>query len=96
MDIYIGLADSRMQLLDGFCMLGKPLSECFNRREVKLPMISVPCPCTRDDFECNVGFQVALDSRNCVKSSMPLVGSVGPAEETEAAECGLAWEETER
>ncbi|OLP74880.1 Vacuolar protein sorting/targeting protein 10, partial [Symbiodinium microadriaticum] len=79
----------------GLCLLGtkrtyvrrKPLSECFNRREVKLPMISVPCPCTRDDFECNVGFQVALDSRNCVKSSMPLVGSVGPAEETEAAEC---------
>ena len=57
-------------------------------------MISVPCPCNRDDFECNVGFQLALDSRNCVKSSLPLVGSVGPAEETEAAECSLAWEET--
>ncbi|CAE7025490.1 VPS10 [Symbiodinium natans] len=79
------------------CLLGqkttyvrrKRLSECFNRRESKLPVISTPCPCTRDDFECNLGFQLALDSKSCVKSELPLIGDIGEVQ-GEPAQCQVS------
>ncbi|CAE7753933.1 vps10, partial [Symbiodinium pilosum] len=83
---------------DGFtadvaCLLGqqtryvrrKRSTECFNRRETKLPVVSESCSCRREDFECEVGFELAVDSNNCIKSSIPLVGFV----EEDPPECKL-------
>ena len=65
---------------------GKRSTECFNRRETKLPVVSESCSCRREDFECEVGFELAVDSNNCIKSSIPLVGFV----EEDPPECCLA------
>lgn len=61
------------------CLLGqqvayvrrKQLHQCFNRRKSKLPVISQPCHCTMEDFECELDFERALDQKSCVATVLP-------------------------
>eukprot|EP00794_Sanderia_malayensis_P010865 gene10865-12020_t len=47
------------------CLLGKrqmfekraPLERCFNGMDYDRPVTMTNCPCTREDFECDVGFR---------------------------------------
>ena len=41
---------------------------------------------TREDFECEIGFEREIDSKNCRKSEFPWVGAV----EEQPAQCSLA------
>ena len=76
------------------CLLGqqvayvrrKQLRKCFNRRKNKLPVISQPCHCTMEDFECELDFERALDQKSCVASVLPPPRArFGPLEEQECA-----------
>ena len=61
------------------CLLGqqvryvrrKQTSKCFNRKKNKLPVVSKPCACTQEDFECEIDFERALDGKTCVAQIMP-------------------------
>lgn len=37
----------------------------------KLPVISQPCHCTMEDFECELDFERALDQKSCVATVLP-------------------------
>eukprot|EP00438_Fugacium_kawagutii_P026610 Skav213736 [mRNA] locus=scaffold2563:358062:361340:+ [translate_table: standard] len=74
------------------CLLGmqvayvrrKQLKKCFNRRKTKLPVISQPCRCTQEDYECELDFVRALDQQSCVATVMPPPRArFGPSEQRE-------------
>lgn len=74
------------------CLLGmqvayvrrKQLHQCFNRRKTKLPVISQPCRCTQEDYECELDFVRALDQQSCVATVMPPPRArFGPSEQRE-------------
>ena len=79
------------------CLLGqkvvyvrrKRMQQCFNRRKTKLPVLSEPCKCTMEDFECELDFVRALDQKSCVAISMPPPRvSFGPLQQQECAASG--------
>lgn len=64
-------SDGRGQ--DNACLLGhqqtytrrKQTSECFNGEKFERPVTRANCPCTQEDFECEMGFTRQLDSLDC-------------------------------
>ncbi|CAJ1446689.1 unnamed protein product [Effrenium voratum] len=79
------------------CLLGqqvryvrrKQMSKCFNRLKERLPVISEVCPCTEEDFECEMDFERALNQRTCVANEMPPPrADFGPMQEHECSQLG--------
>ncbi|EDO45218.1 predicted protein [Nematostella vectensis] len=61
-----------------WCLMGRKTiyerriahAHCFNGYDYDRPITEQNCPCTREDFECDVGFRLSFGSR-CVPDGIP-------------------------
>lgn len=68
------------------CILGhhtvitrrKQLSQCFNEETLERPSFVKNCPCTKESFECEVGFARAFRSLDCREDPNAITRSAPP------------------